>query len=77
MRILVKVTPRSSQSKVEKISENEYKVWVTPAPFDGEANKKIIKIIAQYFDVPKSFVRILSGINSRRKMIEILGHGKT
>jgi uncharacterized protein len=74
MKISIRVIPRASKNKIEKISGNVYKVWVTSAPVEGEANRKIIKVIAQYFDVPKSFVKILRGGNSSRKVIEIIGH---
>jgi uncharacterized protein len=76
MKISVRVIPRASKNKIEKLSEKEYKIWVTSAPIESEANKHVINLIAKYFDVPKSFVRILSGGNSRKKTIEIFGHVK-
>ncbi|MFZ2975435.1 MAG: DUF167 domain-containing protein [Candidatus Moraniibacteriota bacterium] len=71
MRIYVKVIPRSSQNKVEKISEGEYKVKLTAPPVDGEANKMLIEILAEHFDVPKSLVLIIGGKSTQKKLVEI------
>lgn len=71
MRIYVRVSPRSSKNSVEKISEGEYKVKLTAPPVDGEANKMLIKVLAQYFDVAKSRVNIMGGKSAKIKMIDI------
>ena len=72
MRIYVKVVPKSSRNKIEKISEEEYKVWITAPPVDGKANKVLIEVLSDYFDVPKSFVEIIGGKTSRIKIVDIL-----
>ena len=72
MRIYVKVIPRSSQNKVEKISEGEYRVKLTAPPVDGEANKMLVEILAKHFEVPKSLVLIIGGKSTRKKLVEIL-----
>ena len=71
MRIYVKVTPRSGKNEVIKISEGEYKVKVTAPPEKGKANEAVIKVLADYFDVPKSLVNIIGGRTARTKMIDI------
>lgn len=71
MRLYVKVIPRSSRNKVEKISEGEYKVWLTAPPVDGEANKKLVEILSGYFKVPKSLVKIVGGKSAKTKIIDI------
>ncbi len=72
MRIYVKVSPRSSKNVVEKISEGEYKVKLTAAPVDGEANKMLIKILSEYFSVSKSSVEIVGGKSAKQKIVDIL-----
>jgi len=72
MRIYVKVIPRSSQNKVEKISEGEYKVKVTAPPVDGQANDMLIEVLAEYFQISKSLVRIIGGKTAKTKIIDIL-----
>jgi len=71
MRIYVKVTPRSSKNEVIKISEGEYRVKVTALPEKGKANKAVIDLLADYFDVPKSSVDIVGGKSTKTKIIDI------
>jgi uncharacterized protein YggU (UPF0235/DUF167 family) len=72
MRIYAKVIPRASQNKVEKISEGDYKIWLTAAPVDGEANNMLIRTLAKYFGVSKGSLKIIGGKTARKKIIEIL-----
>ncbi len=72
MRIYIKVTPRASKNEVTKISEGEYKVKLTAAPVDNQANDMLIKVLAKYFDVPKSSLKIVGGKTARIKIIDIL-----
>ncbi len=71
MRVYVKVLPRSSRNEVQKISEGEYKVKLTAPPVDGQANELLIKLMADYFNVAKSSVKILSGKTAKIKLLEI------
>lgn len=48
-----------------------YKVSVKEAPVDGKANEAIIKALADYFDVPKSNITLISGQSSKQKVFEI------
>jgi uncharacterized protein len=71
MRIYVKVTPRSGKNEVEKISDAEYKVRVTAAPEKGKANAAVLKILAEFFHIPKSRFDIIGGKSTRIKIIDI------
>ncbi len=70
-RITVSVKPQAKEERIARISAQEYKVFVNAAPVDGKANEAVIKLLAQYFAVPKSSVRVIRGAASRRKLIEI------
>lgn len=72
MRIFVKVKANAKEEKVEKIGENNFKVRVNAPPVDGKANQAAIKLLAVYFDVPPSQVKIISGHTSRQKVFEII-----
>ena len=72
VRIYIKVIPRSSRNKIEKISEGEYKVWVTAPPVDGKANDMLIQILAEHLGVPRSCLKIIGGKTAKTKIIEIL-----
>lgn len=47
------------------------KVAVTAAPENNKANEAIIALIAEHLNVAKGKVRVISGMTSRRKIIEI------
>ncbi len=71
MKIVIKAKPAASEDKVEKI-DNEYVVSVKAPPVRGLANAAIVKLLADYFKVSASSVRIISGYTARIKVIEII-----
>lgn len=72
MKISIKAKPNSREEKVEQITEAEFIVSVKEPPVQGRANEAIIRILADYFNVSKSQVRIVSGWTSRQKVIEVI-----
>jgi uncharacterized protein (TIGR00251 family) len=46
-------------------------VGVKAPPKKGEANKEVLELIAQLFDVPSNQVNILSGATSSTKRVEV------
>ena len=71
MIIRAHVQTKASFEKVEEIGIEEFKIWVTAVPAEGEANEAVREILADYFDVPISKIRIKSGNKSKHKLIEI------
>lgn len=71
MKIFVTAKPRAKEEKVEKIGENQFRVWVKEPPVRGMANEAIAKALAQYFGVSPSQVRLISGFSSKQKVVEI------
>ena len=61
-------------SKTEEVSQegNTFIVKVKEPPQEGKANRALIKVLAEHFGVPKSQVRIVSGLKSKSKVIEIV-----
>lgn len=72
MKITVMVKPGAREEKIEKISETEYKISVKEPAKEGRANWAVERSLAQYFGVPISRVRIISGQTSRHKIVEVL-----
>ena len=70
MKVLIRVKPNS---KTEEIVQEGDKllVKVHEQPREGKANRAVIKILAQHFGVPMSQIRILSGLRSKNKIIEL------
>ncbi|MDP3741230.1 MAG: DUF167 domain-containing protein [bacterium] len=71
MKIFVTVKTGTKEKKVEKISDNTFKVSVREKPIDGRANAEIVEVLAAHFGISKSSVRIVSGATSKKKLIEI------
>ena len=71
MKINVQARPGAREEKVEKIDEGNFRVWVKEPPVQGKANAAIIRVLAGYFGVSQSQVRIISGYTSRAKIIAI------
>lgn len=72
MRITVHVTPNARKVQVTKRSADEYSVLVDAPAKDNKANIRLISILADYFNVPKSTIGYVSGIRSRTKTLTIL-----
>ncbi|MEK7194936.1 MAG: DUF167 domain-containing protein [Patescibacteria group bacterium] len=71
MRISVKVKAHASKVSVKKLPDGSFAVSVTKIPEHGNANKAVIKTLADYFKVAQSLVRIISGRTSHIKIFEI------
>lgn len=71
MQKKVKVKPNSKVQKIEEVADGSLTVYLKSPPVDGKANEELIKVLAEKFDVPKSRIRIKSGLSSRNKLIEI------
>lgn len=67
MKIKINVKPGSRQNKIEKSGE-EYIVRIREKAVKGKANKELIKFLSKHF---KKKVNIISGVKSRKKLIEI------
>ena len=68
LTIEVKVTPRAKKSALKKTGAG-YRAWVQAAPDKGKANKELIKLMADYFSLPPSQIRIIRGEKSRSKLL--------
>ena len=55
-----------------KVDGNNILVGLKSKPEKGEANKELIKKLAEHFNVHSSHIRILSGFKSKNKIVEIL-----
>lgn len=69
--ITVKVIPRSSKNELVEQKDGTYKAKLTAPPVDGEANKALIKLLAQEFNVAKSLIRIVKGESAKTKIIAL------
>jgi uncharacterized protein len=76
MKLNVRVTTNTKKNEIaEDIADlfgvRKLKIKVNQPPEDGKANKAVIEVLAEYFNVRKSAIKITSGLTSRDKVIEI------
>lgn len=76
MKISVKIIPNARESKViedevDLLGARILKIKVNQPPEDGRANKAMIDVLANYFEVKKNTISILAGATSRNKIIQI------
>ena len=72
MKYSIKVRPKARIDEVTR--EGEVLIIKTKEPaHEGKANSAVIRLAAKFFHVSRSSVRIVSGLNSRNKIIEISG----
>ncbi|HID79549.1 MAG TPA: DUF167 domain-containing protein [Aquifex aeolicus] len=71
MLVKVKAKPRSKKEGVKQLSEDYYEVRVKAPPEKGKANERIVELLAQYFKVPKSSVKLIRGETSKEKLFEV------
>jgi uncharacterized protein (TIGR00251 family) len=73
VRVDLRVMPRSSKNTIDGVRDGRLVVRVTAPPVDDAANDAVIAVLAGALDLPKRAVRIVSGLTSRNKTVEIAG----
>lgn len=73
VRFRVRLTPRSSRNEVVGLeADGAVKVRLTAPPVEGAANKMLVRFLAKRLGVRVSSVRIVGGLKSRDKVVEVL-----
>lgn len=72
MKIFIKAKPNAFEEKIEKIDDSHFLVCVKEPPQNGLANKRIVRLVADYFKTASSRVIIKKGFASKQKTIEIV-----
>ena len=68
MKLNIKVQPNSGRQEIQKISENEYRVFLKKPPEDNKANTELIKFLKKHY---KKEIKTIKGFTSKRKIVEI------
>jgi len=72
MKISVVIKPNSTKGPlVEAQMDGSLIVYIREIAADGKANEALIKLLAKYYNVPKTSVTIIRGHTSRHKMVEL------
>jgi hypothetical protein len=72
-RFTVKVHPRARRSAVTGRLGAAWKLDLTAPPVEGKANDECLRFLAELVGVPRACVRIVTGLTSRTKVVEIEG----
>jgi uncharacterized protein len=72
-RITVKVHPRAKRTSITGRLGDAWKLDLAAPPVDGKANEECIRFFAELVHIPRSRVRIVTGLTSRMKVVEIEG----
>lgn len=68
MEITVLVHPNSKHPRVEKDLFKGIHVYVKEPPKEGMANMATLRMLAEYFNIPKSNVFLKRGMKSKKKV---------
>ena len=68
MRYAVKVKPNASVTKIVSEQNNQLTISIAAPPDKNKANIELIKFLSKYFSRK---VRIVSGLSSRNKIVEV------
>lgn len=71
MILKIKVKPNSGKQELIKISENEYKISLKERAENNKANLELIKLLKKYFKVGAEDIKIIKGMKSKNKIIEV------
>lgn len=71
MLIKVKAFPLSKEEKIIKKNKDSFNVFVREEAERNMANKRIIEIISDYFEVPQNKVKMIKGFKESSKIFDI------
>ncbi|MDD2212624.1 MAG: DUF167 domain-containing protein [Clostridia bacterium] len=73
IRFKIKVQPRASRNEISGWQGDSLKIRLTAPPVDGEANEACLKFLAACLQISRRQVKVVAGLKSRNKVIEIEG----
>ncbi|HSG84807.1 MAG TPA: DUF167 domain-containing protein [Candidatus Limnocylindrales bacterium] len=73
LRIGVRLVPRADRTSVDGVVGGRLRVRVTAAPVDGSANDALVRLLAAELGLSRRSLRIVTGLRSRDKVVEVLG----
>jgi uncharacterized protein len=71
--IEVRVQPRARKTAITGFLGPALKIALSAPPIEGRANEALIEFFSDLFHIPRCAVQILSGEQSRTKVIAIAG----
>ncbi len=69
----VHVVPRAAKSEIIGQHDGALKVRLAAPPVEGAANRELIRVLAKFLKLPQNAIEIVSGCNSKRKIVRARG----
>ena len=72
-RLRLRVAPGAANPAIVGRHGDGWKVRVAAAPERGRANEAVLALLAESLSLPRAQVRLVSGLTSRDKIVELTG----
>lgn len=73
MKITVVVKANAKENKLERQSNEMFKAFVKAQAQEDKANEAVKKLLAEYFNIPKSLITLKIGRKTKNKVFIISG----
>lgn len=74
--LVIHAQPRASRTEVVGWHGDAIKIRLAAPPVDGAANAELIRFLVDRLHIPRSSVRLATGVAGRRKRVELEGIGR-
>lgn len=71
----VRVQPRASHEGIEGVREGRLRIRVSAPPVEGAANTRVVELLAERLDLPRSSLAVVRGARGRDKEVRIRAAG--
>jgi uncharacterized protein (TIGR00251 family) len=69
----IHVQPRAARNEFVGLHDGCLKIRLTAPPVEGAANEALLRFLADWLDLPRRQIALVSGPGSRRKLVEADG----
>ena len=69
----VRVVPRAARSEIAGEYDGALRIRLSAPPVEGAANRELSRTLAKIFKLPQNAVEIVSGANSKNKVVRVRG----
>ncbi len=69
--IKVKAWPGFAKEKISRLAEDRFEIWMREDAHMGQANARVLVILAKELNVPKSQIRMINGHKKQSKLFYV------
>lgn len=71
MKLTITAHPSSKRPRIEKDLFGQLHIYVHEPALEDRANLAVIEALAEYYEIPKSTITLISGRKGKQKTFEI------